>query len=124
SGHADDQQRGRDRREQGREGEAIRQQPAGGGAIDIEDGPDASDLRNVEEAPQQGKQPGLPAGRQLPRSSNRTGWMSSIRTRLRGATRPPHAPRPANRRPPSLMLWRRPARAHPPIVEGVNWTFA
>ena len=57
---------------------------------------------------------------QPPRSSNRTGWRSSARTRRGAATSARTSPRRTNRRPPSLMLWSRPARAQPPIVAGLE----
>ena len=34
------------------------------------------------------------------------------------------SPRRTNRRPPSLMLWSRPTRAQPPMVDVVKWTLA
>ena len=119
---AEDEQRDGDRREQRGEGQAVRQQPAGGVAVDVEDPHDRATCgwsRTVARIA-----PGPSVGPdQPPRSSNRTGWTSSTRTRRGAATSARTSPRRTNRRPPSLMLWSRPARAQPPIVDGVKWTF-
>ena len=114
----EDEQCGRDRREQRRECEAVREQPAGRVPVDVEDPHDPGHPGSVEDLGEDRvRRPSV--GRDQPlRSSNRTGWTSSTRTRRGAATRARTSPRRTNRRPPSLMLWRRPARAQPPIVAG------
>ena len=101
----------------------LGEQAAGRTPVDIEyrhdpAQPDVARARDRGHPP-----PGRSLAAQAPRSSNRTGWMSSARTRRGGTTNEPNLTAPDEPSSAELELWKCPDRAQPPIVAGVKCMF-